>query len=200
MPRSTIIRSRFNLTRIFSRIVLFLMGWRIRNEPLEEPKYVMIGVYHTSNWDFFIGYLVMTAIGLNLSWVGKHTLFRKPYGWFLRWIGGIPVNRELTTNFVDQVVKKFNNVDQLIVAMSPEGTRKKTEGWRTGFYYIARGAHVPVIPGFLDYSKKEGGIGKPIHLTGNIETDIIKFQEFYSGITGKYPEKMTEIIFRKKPA
>ncbi len=200
MPRSTIIGSRFNLTRIFSRIVLFFMGWRIRSVSLNQSKYVMIGVYHTSNWDFFIGYLVMTAIGLKLSWVGKHALFRKPYGWFLGWIGGIPVNRELTTNFVDQVVKKFNSVDQLIVAMAPEGTRKKAERWRTGFYYIAKGAQVPVIPGYLDYSKKVGGIGKPIHLTGDIEADFKKFQEFYSRITGKYPEKMTEIAFRKRQA
>ena len=174
------------------------MGWHIRTVPLDQSKYIMIGAPHTSNWDFVIGYLMMTAIGLKLSWVGKHTLFRKPYGWFLRWIGGIPVNRELSTKFVDQVVQKFNSLDHLIVVMSPEGTRKKTEGWRTGFYYMAKGAEVPVLAGFLDYPNKVGGIGKVIQLTGDMETDIQKFQEFYSGITGKYPEKMTEISFRKK--
>jgi 1-acyl-sn-glycerol-3-phosphate acyltransferase len=174
------------------------MGWHIRTVPLDQSKYIMIGAPHTSNWDFVIGYLMMTAIGLKLSWVGKHTLFRKPYGWFLRWIGGIPVNRELSTNFVDQVVQKFNSLDHLIVVMAPEGTRKKTEGWRTGFYYMAKEAQVPVLAGFLDYPNKVGGIGKVIQLTGDMEADIQKFQQFYSGITGKYPEKMTEISFRKK--
>jgi 1-acyl-sn-glycerol-3-phosphate acyltransferase len=198
MPSSTIIRSRYNLPRILSRIILFFMGWHIRTVPIDQSKYIMIGAPHTSNWDFVIGYLMMTAIGLKLSWVGKHTLFRKPYGWFLRWIGGIPVNRELSTKFVDQVVQKFNSLDHLIVVMSPEGTRKKTEHWRTGFYYMAKGAEVPVIAGFLDYPNKVGGIGKVIHLTGDMEADIREFQEFYSGITGKYPEKMSEISFKKR--
>lgn len=197
MATGKIFRSRISIPKFLSRMVLFLMGWRIQSVPLEESKYVMIGVPHTSNWDFLIGYLIMTAIGLKLTWIGKHTLFKKPFGWFLQRTGGIPVDRSIRTNFVDQVVDSFNSVAQQIITIAPEGTRSKGNGWRTGFYYIALGAGVPVILGFLDYRKKLGGIGSVVNLSRDIEKDMGEIRAFYRNISAKYPEKVSEMKFKE---
>lgn len=161
--------------------------------PVDSSRYILIGAYHTSNWDFVIGYLVMTAIGLNLNFVGKHTLFRWPLGPFMRWLGGIPVNRSISSNFVDQVISNFRQYDELIVAIAPEGTRKKTEYWKSGFYHIAIGAGVPIVLGFLDYASRTGGLGAVIHPTGDIQDDLKEIKNFYSSVQAKYSEKVGEI-------
>jgi 1-acyl-sn-glycerol-3-phosphate acyltransferase len=186
-------RSRWSLIRLMCRFILKLSGWKTHLVPVDSPRYVLIGAYHTSNWDFVIGYLVMTAIGLNLNFVGKHTLFRWPLGPFMRWLGGIPVNRNVSTNFVDQVVANFRQYDELIVAIAPEGTRKKTENWKSGFYHIAVGAGVPIVLGFLDYAKKAGGLGAVIHPSGDIQHDLKEIRNFYSSVQARYPEKVGEI-------
>ncbi len=139
----------------------------------------------------------MTALGFELHWIGKSSLFRWPMGWLLRKLGGVPINRSTSQNFVEQAVTAFREHEKMTLVIAPEGTRSKVEFWRSGFYYIAWGAVVPVIPGFVDYSKKTGGTGPAIFLTGNIEHDLQQFREFYKGKIGKYPEKTGEIRFKQ---
>jgi 1-acyl-sn-glycerol-3-phosphate acyltransferase len=193
MKRGNIHRSRFNLTRMFSRLILHLMGWKMESINIDFPKYILIGVPHTSNWDFIIGYMVMAAIGLKLCWVGKHTLFRWPIGWLLRRMGGIPVNRTLSTNFVDQVVSSFNDYRNRIVAIAPEGTRKRTDSWKSGFYYIAFKANIPIVFGFLDYQRRTGGTGGYFIPSGKLENDSQEIREFYENISPKFPENFGKI-------
>ena len=193
-----ILRSRWNLARVISGLILKVIGWETRTISLDFPKFILIGAHHTSNWDFVIGYMVMTAIGLNFRFVGKHTLFRWPLGGFMRWLGGIAVNRSLSTNFVEQVASHLQEQDQLIVAIAPEGTRQQTDYWRSGFYYIALQAKVPVVLGFLDYPSKTGGLGAMFHPSGNLEKDMEIVRDFYAGVHGKYPEKAGIIRFQPR--
>ncbi len=181
---------------VLSRWLLKLIGWEVTGERPNVSKYVMLGYPHTSNWDVPLGLLIYAAAGVRLNWVGKHTLFKKPFGWVIRLIGGVPVNRDTTKNFVQLVAEVFQNHKELALALSPEGTRSKADYWRTGFYYIAKEAGVPIALCFLDYEKKRGGFGPLIIPTGNIETDFEKFKDFYSGIKGKNPEDMTTIQLR----
>ncbi len=176
-----------------SRIILKLIGWEAVGDIPDVPKYVMLGYPHTSNWDVPIGLAIFTALGVRLQWIGKHTLFKNPLGYLSRWAGGIPINRETTKNFVQQVADVFKEHDKLVITLSPEGTRGKTDFWRTGFYYIALGAGVPIACAFLDYKNKRGGFGPLIYPSGNIEEDFKLFREFYSGILGKAPELMGDI-------
>ena len=198
MEQGKIHRSRFNPIRALSIIILKMMGWKTAEIPIQSPKYILIGVPHTSNWDFFIGFMAMSAVGLKLSWVGKHTIFRNPFGWFMKWLGGISIDRSQTRNFVQQVVDTFNNHERLIVAIAPEGTRKKTEYWKSGFYYIANSAGIPIVLGFVDYAKKVGGFEKFIIPTGDIQKDIVEISDFYQSITAKYPENFGPIRFKPK--
>jgi 1-acyl-sn-glycerol-3-phosphate acyltransferase len=193
MKRGKISRSPFNLIRILSRLILYLTGWRTQSANIDFPKYILIGVPHTSNWDFVIGYMAMSAIGLKLSWIGKHTLFRGPFGWLLYRMGGIPVNRNLSTNFVDQVVTSFNEYERQIVAIAPEGTRKHTQYWKSGFYYIALKAKIPIVFGFVDYGRRLAGTGDFLIPSGQLERDLLKLRKFYEKIIPKFPDNFGEI-------
>ncbi len=184
--------------RVLSIVLLKMMGWKTSDVPIHSPKYILIGAPHTSNWDFFIGYMALTAIGLKLGWVGKHTIFRNPFGWFMKWLGGIPIDRGRSRNFVEQVVQSFNNHEKLIVAIAPEGTRQKTEYWKSGFYYIAHSARIPIVLGFVDYAKKTGGFERFIIPTGEIQKDLAEISDFYKTVTAKYPENFGPIRFKPK--
>ncbi len=183
--------------RILSGWILKLIGWKAVGEVPKEKKYVMIGYPHTSNWDTPIGLLVFTSMGVNLHWLGKQSLFKGVVGWLLKKTGGVPINRETSQNFVTEIQNTFNQFEQLVLTLSPEATRKKTEFWRTGFYYIAQSANVPIALAFLDYPKKTGGFGPLIWPSGDIEADLEKIRAFYQGIHGKYPEK--EGLIRVRP-
>jgi 1-acyl-sn-glycerol-3-phosphate acyltransferase len=198
MEKGKIYRSLFNPMRLLSIVILKLMGWKTAKIPIQSSKYILIGAPHTSNWDFVIGYMAMTAIGLKLGWVGKHTIFRKPFGWVMKWLGGIPVDRGRSRNFVEQVVKSFNNHEKLIVAIAPEGTRQKTEYWKSGFYYIAYSAGIPIVLGFVDYERKTGGFERFIIPGGEIQKDLAEISEFYKTVTAKYPKDFGPIRFRPK--
>ena len=193
-------RKHTKFSQWLARLLLKGMGWKTAGEVPDSPKYVMIGYPHTSNWDVPIGLLIFTALGVRLQWVGKHTLFKNPLGYLSRWLGGIPINRETTKNFVQQVADVFKEHDTLVITLSPEGTRSKTEFWRTGFYYIALGAGVPIACAFLDYKNKRGGFGPLLYPSGDIEKDFETFRAFYNGISGKFPELMGEIRLTNKPA
>jgi len=181
------------LARAIARFILRLIGWRTHVDPPPPSSYVLIGAPHTSNWDFIVALLLIAAEGIPARIVGKDTLFRGPMGIIMRSIDAIPVNRRERTNFVDQVAARFDEADELVIAIAPEGTRKKASRWRTGFYYIALKADVPVMMAYLDYENKVCGIRASMKPTGDIQGDFKKIRDYYTGIKGKYPHNQSEI-------
>lgn len=165
-----------------------LGGWRIEGELPQLRKAILPVAPHTSNWDFFIGVFVMLALGLNLSYLGKHTIFRFPVNGLLRWLGGIPVDRRTAAGVVEQMVAQFNQRDQLILALSPEGTRTKVAEWKKGFLHIAYGAQVPVVPIALDFSRKVVDITAPLMISDNIDAELARVKAAVAHAVGKRPE------------
>lgn len=176
------------ILRLISMGIMRLCGWKLANKPPELDKYVLLAAPHTSNWDFpaLIGAALEARVSIN--WMGKHTLFPKPIRPLMKWLGGIPINRNSSQNMVQQVIERFELESSLVVAIPPEGTRSKVERWKTGFYHIAQGANVPVVLGFLDFAKKEAGFGPAYTLTGDLEKDLQEIQAFYKDKTPKYPD------------
>lgn len=177
------------ITRFF--ILLFkLNGWKIVGTvPPEIKKAVVIAAPHTSNWDFVYALAIFRLLKLNVRYLIKKELFRFPLSILLNNTGGIPVERSKKQSLTDQIIQKFNEADNLLITVPAEGTRKRVEKWKSGFYYAALGANVPILPGYLDFKKKEGGFGAPIYLTGNKTDDLARIKAFYEGMTAKYPEQ-----------
>jgi 1-acyl-sn-glycerol-3-phosphate acyltransferase len=175
---------------IFARLILRLMGWKITSViPPGTKKCVIAVAPHTSYWDFVIGRLAYWLLGVKASFLIKKEMFRFPFKRLLLHMGGIPVDRGRSSKMVDQVVDKFRTSDSLFIVITPEGTRKPVRQWKKGFYYIASQAQVPIALGYLDYAKKEGGVGKVIFPNGDMEAQMKEILEFYRGMTPKYPEK-----------
>jgi 1-acyl-sn-glycerol-3-phosphate acyltransferase len=178
--------------------VLKLFGWRAEGSLADQPKCVLVVAPHTSNWDFLVMLLLAVALRLKVTWMGKHTLFRPPFGWIMRRLGGLPIDRGARHNIVEQAIESFRVHDRLLLAILPEGTRKRTPYWRSGFYHIALGAHVPIALGFADYRRKVGGIGRVIVPSGNVAADMAIIRDFYSGIIGKRPDQFGEIRLKSQ--
>src|SRR6185503_9034581 len=153
--------------KTLARVLLFLARWRLVGVAPEVPHCVVIFAPHTSNWDFPLLLLVKFAFGGPVHYLGKHTLFRWPFGWFFRLTGGIPVVRHERRHVVSEAVRLFRERDELWLAISPEGTREKTDHWKSGFYRIAREAGVPVLLAFLDAGKRECGLAGLVELSGD---------------------------------
>jgi 1-acyl-sn-glycerol-3-phosphate acyltransferase len=177
------------LIRWVALLFLKCAGWRAEGRLPDIPKFVLIAAPHSSNWDAIFMLAVAFVLRVKLFWMGKDILFRRPFGWLFRWFGGIPIDRTTSHNVVAQSIQAFDENEELIMALSPEGTRKKVRYWRTGFYYIATGANVPIVLGFLDFKRKAGGVGPTIHPTGDIEADMETIQAFYATVTPKYPDQ-----------
>ena len=156
---------------------------------------MIIAVPHTSNWDGFWALSYKTAIGLDVRFFAKHSLFWFPLGAILRGLGGIPVDRSRAVSAVSQAVAMFDAADSFYLGLAPEGTRGLRDAWKTGFYRIAVAANVPVYFGLIDYGHKRIGIADRLELTGNAGADIKKCAEFYRDIEGRWPEKTTPIRF-----
>jgi 1-acyl-sn-glycerol-3-phosphate acyltransferase len=166
-----------------------VFGWRLEGRLPEVDKLVVIAAPHTSNWDLPVLLSVAFALRVKASWLGKHTLFPRPFGFLSRWMGGIPVYRSASHNMVAQTVEMFRNSEKLILAIPPEGTRGKVSHWKTGFYYIALGAETPIAMAYIDYRRKAAGVGPTLHPTGDIEADMEIIRNFYVNVTAKYPDK-----------
>ena len=179
-----------------ARFLLSLLGWRLVGEAPNVDRCVVIFAPHTSNWDFPLLLLVKLAFGKDVHYFGKHTLFWPPLGWFMRLTGGIPVVRHKRRNVVKKAVSVFRERNRLWLALSPEGTRDKTDHWKSGFYRIARQAKVPVLLAFIDASKKECGLGELVEMTGDVERDLERLRAFYSTKRGIHPELESTIAFR----
>ncbi|CAM1333150.1 lysophospholipid acyltransferase family protein [Tenacibaculum aestuariivivum] len=170
---------------IFTKI----LGWKFNGEfPKELNKYVLIGAPHTSWKDFFIGLFSKTITGTKLNFVGKKALFKPPFGFIFKALGGTPIDRSKSTNVVEAIIKVFNNNDEFRLAISPEGTRQFVDKWKTGFYYIAQGANVPIVMFGFDFENKEVKLSKPFYPTGDMKADFDHFYQFYKNIKGAKPE------------
>ena len=180
------------------RLWLRLFGWKVQGDAGSYRKCVLIAAPHTSNWD--VPFMLATAyvMRVRLSWLGKHTLFRPPWGWLMRKLGGIPVDRRAPRSLVTQMADKFNTSDYLILAISPEGTRSKVDVWKSGFYHIAAESGVPIGLGYLDYERKLSGIGMFVMPSGNVVEDMNKIRGFYRSIRGKYPDMESEPRLREE--
>jgi 1-acyl-sn-glycerol-3-phosphate acyltransferase len=185
------------LSQLIARAILHLLSWRVDVVLPPSPKFIMVGAPHTSGWDLFFAVLLMHASGIKIHFVGKDSLFHGPFGVFMRWLGGIPVQRHAKGNFVQQLVDVFNRSTNLVIAISPEGTRGKIDYWRTGFYYIALGAGVPIALGFVDYENRVVGIGPSFYPTGDLAADFELVKKFYIGIQGRHPKRQGEIRIRE---
>ena len=148
-------------------------------------KCVVIVVPHTSWVDFLLGLLVRRVINKKFHYVGKKSLFKPPFGWYFRWLGGTPVDRSKSSDTVSAIAQIFDDRDEFRFALAPEGTRKKVSQWKTGFYYIAHKAGVPIIMVAFDYGKKEIKFSQPFYASGDFDKDWPFFKEFYRGVTGK---------------
>ncbi len=172
-----------------ARLVLSLLGWRTEGLLPVTPKFVLVGAPHTSNWDLPFTMLMALAFKAHINWMGKTSIFRRPFKVFFRWLGGIPVNRSQSSDLVAQSIDEFKRCDRLILTIAPAGTRKRVARWKSGFYHIACGADVPIALGFLDYRRKVGGIGPLIYPSGNFAADMETIRTFYNSITGKHPAR-----------
>lgn len=171
------------------RFFFFRLGWKVSGDwPADERKFIIVVAPHTSNWDFMIGLCVRSITKLKAGFLGKKELFRFPFGGLFRRLGGYPVERSKSTNFVETVANMFREKEDFIVAIAPEGTRKFNDDWKTGFFYIAKSAEIPIVPTAIDYSTKTVHIGDPVFVTGDVQESIQDLKVWFSGFKGKYPE------------
>lgn len=182
--------------RTLARVLLRLSGFRLVGVPPQLPQLVVVFAPHTSNWDFVIMVLVKFAYGARVSYLAKHTLFESPFGWLFRALGGIAVKRDRAHNMVEQVAEWFAKSEQLWLALAPEGTRAKTDHWKTGFYRIALRVRVPLLLTFIDTSRRECGICGLLELTGNPEIDLEALRNHYGAKRGIRPEQASDIRFK----
>lgn len=182
-----------------SRALFRLTGWRVEGYLPDLPKMIVVSAPHTSNWDGVILVLAALVFRVRLRYLVKHTLLRPPLGWLVRLTGGVPINRTARFNAVEQAVQTFNERDRLALAISPEGTRKPVEYWKTGFYYIALGAGVPLALGYIDYARRRSGIGPIIVPSGDLEADMAQIEAFYAPIVGRHPSRMSQTRIRPLP-
>jgi 1-acyl-sn-glycerol-3-phosphate acyltransferase len=168
------------------KTIFKLLGWKvISNLPPNLKKAIFAVCPHNRTADFFVGLCTRPTIGLTINYLGKEELFRPPFGWIFRGLGGTPVYRTKSTNFVQQVAETFNRHEELLVAIAPEGTRKNVSKLRTGFYYMAHSANIPIVMVGFDYPKKSIIIAEPFQPSGDFEVDMKKyFIPFFETIGG----------------
>jgi 1-acyl-sn-glycerol-3-phosphate acyltransferase len=182
-------------------IFLRLLGWRVEGSlPAGVRRAVVIAAPHTTNWDLPYMLAVSYALGVRPSWLGKRELFRAPFGGLMRWLGGIPVDRDRRMNLVEQAAERLRDADRLFLVIPPSGTRSRAAHWKSGFYHIARTARVPIVCAFLDYATKTGGIGPVFVPSGDLGRDMDRLRLFYCDIRGKYPDNETPIRLSEEDA
>lgn len=167
---------------------LRLLGWRVTGTFPDTAKFVVIVAPHTSNWDFVIGILAYLAIDIDAAWLGKHSIFRWPFGPILRGVGGIPVDRESPHSVVQRSVDEFNRRERLVLGLAPEGTRRRVSAWRSGFYHIAMGARVPIVTASLDFAEKELAVGPTYWPTGDYAADLAQLAGRFASTSPRHPE------------
>lgn len=168
-----------------ARFILKILGWKIIGDHRDDiKKKLLIAAPHTSNWDFPLGVLVRTAINSPIKYIGKPSLFKPPLSWVMYPLGGIPVIEHKNQSFVENVIDMYNSTDELSVLIAPEGQRKKTTKFKTGFYYIANGSKIPILPVVIDFANKEFKFLDLVYTHGNAQEEIPAIEELFRGITG----------------
>ena len=180
------------------RLWFRLIGWTVVGDHPDARKFVMIAAPHTTNWDLVNMLGASWVLGLKVSWLGKDTIFKKPFAGLMKSMGGIPIDRSQPNGVVGQMAERFSQVEEMALAVPPAGTRKQRAYWKSGFYWIALTAKVPVVCGFLDYKRKEAGVGPTIPLTGDPKTDMDRIREFYDPKQGKFPDKNDVIRIKEE--
>ncbi|MCA9657489.1 MAG: lysophospholipid acyltransferase family protein [Myxococcales bacterium] len=188
---------RPTMKRLLARTWLKLNGWKTFGT-IDHDKFVMIAAPHTSNWDLIYMLAVGWEMNVKIRWLGKHTIFRPPFGWIFRRLGGIPVDRRAHHNLVEQAAQHLREADAMVLAVPPAGTRSARPYWKSGFYWIAHTAGVPIALGFLDYGKREGGVGGFFTPTGDVHKDMDVLREFYADKRGKIPKNESRIRLREE--
>jgi 1-acyl-sn-glycerol-3-phosphate acyltransferase len=194
-----IARILLEIIRLPLLAVWYAWGWRFEKHPPDLDKYVLITVPHTSYWDYYHMMMMALEIRRRPRTTTKHTLFWFPLGPILWALGCIPINREQALNAVDWIAGLFNQEKRMILAITVEGTRKKTRFWKSGFYYIALKANVPIVCGYIDYKRKRGGAELVIHPSGDIHADFERIRDYYMryGRNGKHLEQVSDVALKE---
>ena len=178
------------ISQFIALTLLSLFGWRIEANIPNQPKFVLVGAPHTSNWDFILTMATQYALSVKISWMAKHSLFRWPFKGLMTWLGGVPVDRENQgSGLVNQTVDVFNKREKFVIAIMPEGTRSLAREWKTGFYRIAQEAKVPIVAVRFDYGRKVMGIGPTVEPSDDMEADMHAIKSIFTGIQGKHPDR-----------
>ena len=180
------------LAQLLGQLVLSVFGWRKAGQVPSARNIVIIAAPHTTNWDFIFLLAAAYSFGISVNWLGKDSLFRSPLGSILRFLGGVPVDRSKRNNLVQSLSAQIEHGSGIALVIPPSGTRRKTEHWKSGFYRIAEAAQIPLVCGYLDYQKKEAGLGLAF-LPSDLSQDMNRIREFYEPIVGKYPENKSRI-------
>jgi|AntAceMinimDraft_11_1070367.scaffolds.fasta_scaffold00226_12 1-acyl-sn-glycerol-3-phosphate acyltransferase len=186
------------MKKSLARWLLQFTGWQLIGARPNCDHYVLIAAPHTSNWDFPLMLIFAAAFDIKVTWMAKHSLFYPPMGWIMRALGGMPVVRYRNQNVVSAMVAAFDTVPHLVLMVPTEGTREKSEYWKSGFYHIARQANVSIVPSFLDYKRKQGGFGAAFTATDNIRADMQYLREVYRGMDGKFPQNFGPIKLKEE--
>ncbi|MEE4661923.1 MAG: lysophospholipid acyltransferase family protein [Halieaceae bacterium] len=181
-----------------SRWLLRILGWRIEGTKPDCARCVLIAAPHTSNWDFPLMLLFAWSFGMRISWMGKRSLFAGPLGPIMRRLGGIPIDRSSAGNVVSNMTAAFAEKDELLLAVPTEGTRARVAYWKSGFYFIARQAGVPIVPSYLDFSLRRAGFGEPFSVSGDVHRDMAYLRAFYEPMVGKFPENFGPVRIREE--
>jgi 1-acyl-sn-glycerol-3-phosphate acyltransferase len=177
------------MQRLAKFIYFKIMGWTVDGRfPSELKKCVFIVVPHTSNMDFFLGLIIRKVWNEEINWVGKKSLFKAPYGWFFKWVGGAPIDRAKNRDTVSATAAIFKEREKFRLTIAPEGTRKKVDKWKTGFYYIAKAAEVPIVMVAFDFGNKQIKVSKPHFTSENKDADFKFYEDFFRDIKGRVPE------------
>ncbi len=178
--------------QFLGKLVLSIFGWKVKgniSEDFSNQKLVVIVAPHTSNWDGIFGVATVAGLDAKITFIGKHTAFRYGLGAFLKYMGGIPVDRSKPGGIIQDAIDQIKKIDGSLIAMSPEGTRSKVKEWKTGFLRIAKELNTKIIPASLDFAKKEILLGKAFTPSGNNDEDIKILKKYYSVFKAKHPEK-----------
>ena len=188
------------MKRWLARRFLRLTGWALETGVPAGPRYVLIAAPHTSNWDFVYFLALAWSADVDLHWMGKSSLFFGPLGPLFRALGGIPIRRDRRSNVVAATVEAFRERERLIITIPPEGTRGRRETWKSGFWHIARLAGVPIVPGYLDFARKLGGLGPALDASNDVRADMDRIRAFYADKAGLYPELFTPPRLKEESA
>ncbi len=175
-------------------------GWTLETETPRVDKFVVVAAPHTSGWDLPFMLATSYVMDVPISWMGKRELFAPPFGWFMRALGGIPIDRARHHNTVDWAIAELQRTPRLVLAVPAKGTRARADYWKSGFYHIAKGARVPVALAYLDYGKKRCGLGAFIVPTDDVRADMDRIRRFYAGVTAKFPDLEGEPRLREEEA